>query len=146
MLDDYINIMNNDKSISFIRLIKSGINDDSNRYNDNLFYIDRNSHYFYSTQATIWRKSELLRLFKESKSISIRDEVRNSYFLMANGSIGLCAYLTGKKVGGHFNSYSYPYIATAIVQGKWNTLEYNDELSKLFQKYSIDKNKRGTNA
>jgi len=43
----------------------------------------------------------------------------------------------------HYDSLIYPYIATAIVKGKWNTREYPIELSNMFTQYQIDKNIRG---
>ena len=36
----------------------------------------------------------------------------------------------------HFDSLVYPYIATAIVKGKWNFQEY-PELKKLLDSYNI---------
>jgi hypothetical protein len=138
----YIDVMDSDKSISFIRLIQSGIGDDIKYYNDDLIEVDRKSMYYYSTQATIWRKSDLLNMFDISKPKSIRDEVKNSYHLRNMNKIGLCTKLKGNRVGGHFNSKVYPYIATALVQGKWNISEYDEELSKIFLEYSINKNER----
>lgn len=43
----------------------------------------------------------------------------------------------------HWDSFCFPYIATAIVKGKWNFLEYSKELSILLEKYNINKNIRG---
>ena len=84
-------------------------------------------------------------MFQLAKPKSIRDEFSNSKYLLDVSINGLCSYLNGEKIGGHHNSYSYPYIATAIVQGKWNTLEYKDELDIIFNDYNIDKNIRGFN-
>lgn len=145
LISNYLNIMNQHSNVSFIRLIKSGIVDDSNRYNDELFIIDRSGDYYYSTQATIWRKDILVNMFSLSRPLSIRDEVSNSKYLLNFCENGLCSYLVGSKVGGHYNSYSFPYIATAIVQGKWNTIEYKNELELVFNEYHIDKNIRGVN-
>ena len=58
----YTNILNKDKNIGFIRLIQSGVVS-SNTYNDELIVLDKFSPYYFSTQATIWRKSVLLNLF-----------------------------------------------------------------------------------
>ena len=49
----------------------------------------------------------------------------------------------GNTVGGHFNSHSYPYIATAVVKGKWNHSEYSKELDIVFHKYDINPFERG---
>jgi hypothetical protein len=43
----------------------------------------------------------------------------------------------------HYDNYVYPYIATALVRGKWNLREYNVELGKILTEYKIDINKRG---
>ena len=45
--------------------------------------------------------------------------------------------------GGHFDSKAYPYIATALIKGKWNTAEYQKEIDQLAEEYSIDINQRG---
>lgn len=144
-LSEYINLMDKDKNIGFIRLIKSGIENDDIIYNDELSIISENSQYYYSTQATIWRKSTLIDLFNKSKSISIRDEVINSQYLRDLNIIGLYTNQIGKKVGGHYNSLIWPYISTAIVLSKWNTMEYKNELYDIFDEFKIDKNKRGEN-
>jgi hypothetical protein len=50
---------------------------------------------------------------------------------------------TPKRGDSHFDSKIYPYIATAIVKGKWNTKEYKLELEELSREYEIDLNDRG---
>lgn len=144
-IEEYIKLMNNDKNIGFIRLIKSGIEVEGQKYNDELSIILENSQYYYSTQATIWRKSTLIEMFDKSRPNSIRDEVSNSKYLRELNIIGLYSNLTGIKVGGHYNSFVWPYIATAVVLGKWNTMQYKDELYNIFYEFEIDKNKRGEN-
>ena len=54
------------------------------------------------------------------------------------------------KVGGekkrgmyHYDSIVFPYICTAIVKGKWNMNEYQNELDKLFGEYNINPFERG---
>ena len=44
----------------------------------------------------------------------------------------------------HYDSNIFPYIATAIVKGKWNYSEYKNELDILFNEYKINKYERGT--
>lgn len=48
-----------------------------------------------------------------------------------------------KRGSGHYDSLVFPYIATAIVRGKWNYLEYSNELEIILAEYDIDKNNRG---
>ena len=43
----------------------------------------------------------------------------------------------------HYDSSIFPYIATAIVKGKWNYSEYKNELDILFDNYKINKHERG---
>jgi hypothetical protein len=43
----------------------------------------------------------------------------------------------------HRSSEIYPYIATAVVKGKWNFSEYQLELEAIFEEYSIDPELRG---
>ena len=46
----------------------------------------------------------------------------------------------------HWESFTYPYIATAIVKGKWNTEGYAKQLELIFDEYSINPATRGVNA
>ena len=44
----------------------------------------------------------------------------------------------------HWDSKTFPYIATAIVKGKWNLSEYKQELGMILSSYKIDLGARGT--
>jgi len=143
LLNESIELLNNNKDIMFIRLIRSGLTGNEEEYNDNFVKLDNQHEYFYSTQITLWRKECLEKMFKLSKTKHITEESKNSKFLKLIGGIGVCSKLGNEKVGGHYNSIIYPYIATAIVKGKWNFTEYGDKLDVLLNNYNIDKNKRG---
>jgi hypothetical protein len=60
--------------------------------------------------------------------------------------LGLRGYqptTTGRQRGKHHgDSLIYPYVATAIVKGKWNISEY-PELRQLTAAYDIDWQERG---
>ena len=43
----------------------------------------------------------------------------------------------------HYDSEIVPYIASALVKGKWNMSEYSKELIPLIDKYNININERG---
>ena len=43
----------------------------------------------------------------------------------------------------HYDSKIYPYIATAVVKGKWNLTDYPQELIKILNKNNINVDKRG---
>lgn len=142
-INQLIGLMNSDNNISFIRLINSGIDFERIDYNNDLFYLNPDHGYYYSTQITIWKTDDLKGMFIKSKVDTIWNEPQNSIYLKNLGKIGLCVKEKGNKVGGHFNSSIYPYIATALVNGKWNESEYLNELALVFSEYNIDKNIRG---
>ena len=54
-----------------------------------------------------------------------------------------CYYNEPKRGSNHHDSSVFPYIATAIVKGKWNCLEYRKELEPIFKNYNIDRYLRG---
>jgi hypothetical protein len=137
VIKQYIDLMETDKSIGFIRLIRSGVGDMDTEYNTDLLYVDSNSEYFFSTQATIWRREVLLEMFKNSEVDSIFNETHNSKFLKDLNVVGLYEAHRGNKVGNHYNSTSYPYIATAKVRGYWNMFEYPTQVYELMQEYNL---------
>jgi hypothetical protein len=143
LITKYIDLLNNDKDIMFLRLINSGLLGTEKDYNDEFVIIDSDNQYYFSCQITIWRKSVLEQTLKLSKPKFISEEPKNSPYLKSLNGLGLCTKIVGEKVGGHYNSLIYPYIAVAVLRGKWNFTEYGDKLEVLLTKYNIDKNKRG---
>ena len=143
LIKKYVELLDNNKDIMFIRLINAGLNGSEKDYDDDFVVIDNNNDYYFSTQITIWKKEHLKKMFELSKVESVFDEPKNSPFLKSLNKVGLCTKLLGDKIESHFNSVIYPYIATAIVKGKWNFSEYERILLDLFKKYNIDYNIRG---
>lgn len=136
-ISSLLEVMDLDKSISFIRLICSGVDNMNRPYSNKLYYIEPDSRYFFSTQITIWRKEVLIKMFRRSQTKSIFDEPLNSIFLKQINAIGLYTIEKGNRVGNHYNSLIYPYMATARVKGKWNFNEYSNELKNLFNEFNI---------
>lgn len=140
-IEQTIDKMNSNDSIGFVRLIQSGAGKLCDFDND-LYIISPDEPYFFSTQATIWRRDLLLKLVSTVEIKSVRNEPETSPHLKQLGLLGLCVKARGKVVGGHFDSVCFPYIATACVAGKWNMSEY-PILGPLLQSYNIDPNVRG---
>lgn len=137
-IEKAIRVLETDPKIGFIRLIHSGLGFDKNRsYDNNYNYLDKSAEYYYSTQVTIWKKNILQQMFELSKVSSIFQEAHNSPYLKTLPVDGLYERVHGAAVGGHYNSYTYPYIATAKVKGEWNLKEYPNELNELFDEYKI---------
>ena len=43
----------------------------------------------------------------------------------------------------HYDSSVYPYVATAIVKGKWNMSQYPKQLEEILRENKINVNDRG---
>lgn len=142
-LNEFVAIMDaND--IPFIRLIESGVGTVRETYNNELSYVGTDSPYYYSTQATIWNKNILYKMFELSNMQTIFQEPENTPYLLSLTNRGLFTTQRGTAVGGHYNSLYYPYIATAVVKGKWNVREYANELSSIFSEFDLNPYIRGT--
>ena len=50
---------------------------------------------------------------------------------------------TSSPRGGHYDSKIFPYIATALIKGKWNTSQYGSELNEIAKEYNLDFKVRG---
>ena len=135
-------------NIDFVKLIKGGLTNDI-PYNflksPYLFKIPQDAEYLYANQPTIWKTSRLKEIFRNTFSPSIRE-----FELYAQGTCrsldikGCYTYNNEPKRGEmHWDSSIYPYVATAIVKGKWNTSQYSKELNFLFKDYDIDPSIRG---
>lgn len=142
-LIDYAFYLKN-SDLSFIRLCKTGSCELQQNYHFNtLFDIKDNSQDIFAIQPTIWKRLDLIKL------LSLLDCHCSMWDLEFYGKknchkarIKGCLHYNGEDArGGHFDSNVWPYIATAIVKGKWNMLEYAKELNEIS---GIDFYKRGT--
>jgi hypothetical protein len=102
------------------------------------------SRWQFSIQPTLWRRESLEAILRGTGDQSIWDlEVHGQRSFRKLGMRGYQPATTGPRRGKHHGeSKIYPYIATAIVKGKWNISEY-PELSHLIAAYGIDRQKRG---
>jgi hypothetical protein len=94
-----------------------------------------------SVQPTIIGKESFIQILTEAGRKNIWD-FENS----VSRYIGdFMAYVGTETKRGmfHYDSYVFPYIATAINKGKWNYTEYKQELDILFSEYSINPALRG---
>lgn len=139
----YYNVLIKNDKYSFIRLIKSGYNLSGNEIDNNLFEIGWNSFPLYSMQPSIWKTNAFLRLYEETKQEKWFECDEYEKACKQLNIYGLYHYNNENQRGGHFDSSVYPYIATAVIKGKWNISEYEKELKSLFLKYNIDANLRG---
>lgn len=104
------------------------------------------SRWIFSIQPSIWRREALVSLAESANGLGIWDfEVFGQKAIKRMGIKS--ATLNQKSVRRgkhHWDSKIFPYIATAIVKGKWNTTEYGPELNRVFKAYEIDPSVRGT--
>lgn len=134
-------------NFSYIRLIKCGDVTDI-KIDKNLYLVSKDgssnhSINSFSMQPTIWKKKDFINLYLNCNSDKFGENY-NYTFTLNRLNMNGCYYYNGEPArGGHHDSSIFPYIATAIVKGKWNYSEYPSELDLLFKEYSIDKHLRG---
>jgi len=144
ILIEYQKFLNKNDKYSFVRLIKSGYNLSNNKIYNNLFEIGWNSFPLYSMQPSIWKTKQFIKLYEKAKQQKWFECDEYEKVCKDLNIYGVYHYNEENARGGHFDSSVYPYIATAIVKGKWNVSEYTKELTPLFEKYKIQAHKRGT--
>lgn len=145
LLEYYSEILKENPDVSFIRLIKSGISSNISVENvSTLFNIDLSTDYAFSMQPTIWKTSDFIKLQSTRIQITPWDEGKLDGSILSSLNInGLYHYNNEPKRGmNHYDSDIFPYIATALVKGKWNTKEY-PELTPILNKYGILISNRG---
>tara|TARA_R110000824_G_scaffold261563_2_gene450190 strand:+ start:2823 stop:3557 length:735 start_codon:yes stop_codon:yes gene_type:complete len=152
LIERYKEVLEKNENLTFIRFAK-GINNGEPRFKDyeDLYQLSPAFPYFYSQTATLWRTRDLEKIFTHSQESSIATlNYEDSFEWKATAVCreidiqGLFCYNGEKKRGKyHYDSIVLPYIATALVKGKWNLSEYNQELTPLLKKYKIDPEIRG---
>jgi len=142
---EYVDILKKE-DYDFVKLIKGGeVRDIPLKDYSDLKIISQNSNWIFAIQPTLWKTDKLLRLYSEAEGNTIwKFEIQSQKWCRANNIKGLYSHGDGKQRGRlHWDSTVYPYIATAIVKGKWNLKEYPEELGQILDEYKIDKRIRG---
>lgn len=105
------------------------------------------SPWIFSIQPSIWRREKLLSLLEKHRGQGIWEfEAGAQSTFRALGLKGGFTNVKGKKRGSlHWDNPHYPYVATAIVKGKWNLSEYKTELLELLEESQLEPSQRGTN-
>jgi hypothetical protein len=137
-----------DEEAHFVKLCKA-------TYRPHEFYLEKKKDIFqcppdlaFAIQPTMCKVKNLLAVYEQTPGDNIWEFEANSNLTCSKNQM-ICCFVNQigeKRVGMfHWESLTYPYIATAIVKGKWNTEGYANELGYIFEEYSIDSSSRGTN-
>lgn len=129
-MSEYIKTLK-DTDYSFVRLCRTG-NCGLLKLKDyeTLYDIHPQSPDFFAVQPTLWKREKFIEFLEKSGDLSIWDLELNSG-KVEHGLKGLMHFAEESSRGGHFNSKVWPYVATAIVKGKWNFKEYYFELNNI---------------
>jgi hypothetical protein len=140
-INKYSNVLKN-SNYSFVRLIKSG--EVNEKISDTLYEISSNNQFVFAMQTSIWKTKDYIELLKNVHEQKWLETPKYLEYMSKNNIKGLCHYDNEPKRGGnHWDSNVYPYIATALVKGKWVMSEYENELYPILKENNIDINKRG---
>ena len=136
---------------SCVRLIRSGLNSLDDKVENNIYKIShfKNPDLSFTHQPTIWKKDHFIKIMEILSPQSIRDVESNGTFMGSAVMKQLGYYSsyyfdeTSLPRGGHYDSKIFPYIATALIKGKWNTSQYGSELNEIAKEYNLDFKVRG---
>ena len=111
----------------------------------------RQRPYIFSYQAAIWKRESLINLFDTYKPKSLMEgELYGSYACFSTGVTGGFLYQGEPKRGNlHYDSYVFPYVATALHGGShgkpasWAINEYPEILTNILKEHNVDPNIRG---
>lgn len=144
-IESLLSLLSDD--IDWIKLIRGG-RQQGRDYDSKKFpgvkLLESNHQYIFAVQPTLFKKSSLIKLLEKSPGNTIWDFETKAQQVCRQLGIKAC-YVDdkGQKRGKyHWDSLIYPYIATAIVKGKWNR-EYRRLIESLSKEYGIDLSKRG---
>lgn len=153
---DYDSILNyqrllSESDLSFVRLIRCG-EVSSVRYQDSsdLYWVQPKGTVYtsltsFSMQPTIWKKKDFIRMYENAGCKKFGEHLQHVHQMNIMNMRGLYVYRNEPVVknSNHYESTVFPYVATGVVKGKWNTSEYPNELETIFKEYGIEPNIRG---
>lgn len=141
-----LNFLKKNEEFSCVKLLRSGADTLEEKLATNIY---KSCDYYSAVhQVSIWRKDHLVEIINTLNPAHLRnfEYAGNASRVMHQLGYESAFYFSESSPhrGGHFDSKAYPYIATALIKGKWNTAEYQKEIDQLAEEYSIDINQRGT--
>ena len=100
----------------------------------------------YCMQSAVHDIDKFLAFYEKYQIDSIRQEGFLSQCCVGEyeSKFSPMAWVGEKRGLFHYDSKVWPYIATALNKGKWNTSEYKKELTYFQQEYMVDFTDRGT--
>lgn len=121
-----------------IKLIAAGDVFIKSNYMNELYYNPYNLKFAIQPSLIKTKKLKLVYDSATGNDIwSLESSMFHSPAISENKSF-FCYNGESKRGSAHYNSSIYPYIATAVVKGKWNLSEYGEELNRLFKEYNIN--------
>lgn len=139
---DYYSNYLSENPLSFIRLAKTGACNTWHR-EPTLQQIINPSFDFFAVQPTLWKIQDFIKFLEAAGDKTIWDLERHGAEINSKlGLNGAIHYEGEPRRGGHYDSNIFPYVATAIVKGKWNISEY-PELVEILNEYGADISLRG---
>lgn len=142
-LSTYLNVLKENDNLDFIKLLKGGdVDDEPFEGCTGLF---KCKEWLMAIQPALWKVGKLKKVFAAFLDYGIWDLERDAQEKCKKMGIkGVYCYNGEAQRGSHhWDSDTYPYVATAICKGKWNTKEYACELEEIFHEYGIDRMERG---
>ena len=136
-LEKYYEYILTDKANS-IKLLYAGSGGTKSEFEDTLVQNDLSK---FSIQPTIIKTKTFKELIENHLELTIYEfedaiKLNEKDFSATNG-------IEKKRGIFHYDSFVFPYIATAINKGKWNLTEYQTELNPIFEEYNINPFDRG---
>ena len=134
------------RRLDFVRLVRSGLDSTvSDPTFRNLHHLLPWSRWHFSIQPSFWVKVSFIHLLSAHRGQSIWEfENAAQKTIRRLGIHGAALWSNGTKRGAFaWDNPIYPYIATAISQGKWTTSEFGDVLPTVFSEYGISPELRG---
>lgn len=137
LFDKYISYVKDDV-VDSVKLIYVMENDKVSDIDSTLV---SNQYSKFSIQPTLIKLKNFVSLLNSTQPLNIWDF---ELAVPAEGKHYMVRLGTEKKRGMyHCDSIIYPYVATAIIKGKWNYGEYTNELDTMFNEYGIVPFERG---
>ena len=149
-INNFKKILSDNEEISYIKFLRGGLYEDVRKpelYKDSkdLFLLNPDGYFLFAVQPTLWKTKNLENLYKTCQISHIREFEPVATEICRYFKIKGLYYYGGENKRGdyHWDSDLYPYVATAIVKGKWNVSEYYEELIPLIEEYKINVYERG---
>ena len=141
MFDYYFQVLQANTQFAYLKLLRGGESQEPPKlFVQGIYKTPDSEPYVFCVQPTVWKRTVLLSILSHCIKTNIWElEVEASKFMKSNKIQTLFTFSPEDSKRGlfHWDNFYFPFVASALCKGRWNTSEYPEIIHNFKTTYGI---------